>query len=59
MNPTFDVFELRSDKRLVWVERFQGMEEAKQYAEKVRPASETKYVIYSVKERRIVQQLAF
>jgi hypothetical protein len=59
MNPTFDVFELLPDKRLIWVERFQGEEDAKRYAEKFRPSSETKYVIYSVKERKIVQQVAF
>ena len=58
MNPIFDVFELQPDKRLIWVERFQGMDEAKRYAEKLYAVSETRYVIYSVMERRILQNLS-
>ena len=57
MNPIFDVFELQPDKRLIWIERFQGMEEARRYAEKFDAASETKYVIYSVMERKILEPL--
>jgi hypothetical protein len=55
MNPLFDVFELQPDKRLIWVERFERMDEAKRYAEKLHAASETRYVIYSVRERKILQ----
>ena len=58
MNPIFDVFELQPDKRLIWMERFQAIDEAKEYAEKLRAASETRYVIYSVMERRILQNLS-
>ena len=57
MNPIFDVFELQPDKRLIWIERFQGMEEARRYAERLHAASETRYVIYSVMERKILQNL--
>ena len=55
MNPLFDVFELQPDKRLIWVKRFERMDEAKRYAEKLHAASETRYVIYSVRERKILQ----
>jgi hypothetical protein len=58
LDPIFDVFELQPDKRLVWRERFNGMDEAKKYGDKLRAASETKYVIYSVMERKILQDLA-
>ena len=58
MDPIFDVFELQPDKRLVWKERFRGMDEAKKYGEKLRAASEAKYLIYSVMERKILQDLA-
>jgi hypothetical protein len=58
MNPLFDVFELQPDKRLIWVERFERMDEAKRYAEKLHAASETRYVIYSVRERKILQNLS-
>ena len=58
MEPIFDVFELQPDKRLVWKERFKGMDEAKKYGETLHAASEAKYVIYSVMERKILQDLA-
>ena len=57
MDPIFDVFELQPDKRMIWVERFRGVDEAKRYAEKLHATSEAKYVIYSVMERRILQNL--
>ena len=58
MNPIFDVFELQPDKRLIWLERFQAIDEAKEYAEKLHAASETRYVIYSVMERKLLQNLS-
>lgn len=58
MNPIFDVFELQPDKRLIWVERFQAIDEAKEYAEKLHASCEARYLIYSVMERRILQNLS-
>jgi hypothetical protein len=57
MDQIFDVFQLQSDNRMIWVERFTGVDEAKRYAEKLHATSEAKYVIYSVMERRILRNL--
>jgi hypothetical protein len=57
MDQIFDVFQLQSDNRMIWVERFTGVDEAKRYAEELHATSEAKYVIYSVMERRILRNL--
>jgi hypothetical protein len=58
MNKTFNIYrQLSGERRVVWVDRVSGLDQATERAHGLRATVPGNYLIFDVRERTVVQAL--